>query len=695
MNRLMDTKKFFAAATAIIIAISLAPLGCSNKADEAKPEQPKTETSAPAAAAAPAAEKEETPAPALEAPKGRVIILGFDGVDPDLVGEMMAAGELPNLSKLKDGGKFQALGSSIPPQSPTAWSSFNTCRNPLNHGIYDFLKRTPNNYMPGVGFGSTTGAKLNADGSLQKAPEYISNRLGDTFWKSASDHGRKVKALLVPFAFPADDLNEECRMLCGLDVPDIRGTQSTYFAIAEAYTETESVGGGIRLPLSLDAEGKATVMIPGLRDPQDRSKEIETALQISVNRENKTITLGVGDAQQLTLPEGEWSAWIGWEFQVSPKYSVKAVSRFHAMNASDSPRLYMTCLQFHPDSPMIRFSSPENYAAELKQRYGLYKTIGWTYDTKALQKDDQIDMTEEMFLEDVAQSMEWKTQLTLDEIDAGNFDLLVSATTGPDRVSHMFWAYRDPKHPLYTEEMAAKYGREVEKTYIKMDETVGRVMAKLKDNDLLMVMSDHGFHSFRRGFNVNKWLIENGYLMPKGKSDPATAYTDEKYLQDYDWSQTKAYGLGLGMIFLNLQGREGQGTVAPADAEALINEIRGKLLALTDPNTGDKVFNDVYININPQGEAVGDAPDIQLGYAEGYQTAKASAAGAAPDYLFEDNKDKWSGEHASSDLASTSGILFANQDLKDGATLVDLGVTALDYINTPVPPEFEGVSLLP
>ncbi|MCC6145629.1 MAG: alkaline phosphatase family protein, partial [Candidatus Hydrogenedentes bacterium] len=344
-----------------------------------------------------------------------------------------------------------------------------------------------------------------------------------------------------------------------------------------------------------------------------------------------------------------------------------------------------------PNDPYIRMTTPPNFSKELADRYGLFKTIGWVYDTKALQ---QGDMTEEMFLQDVERTMAWREQLCLDEIDRGNFDLLVSAWTATDRVAHMFWAYRDPKHPLYSEEMARKYGDVVERTYRKMDEIVGKVMGRLQPEDLLMVMSDHGFHSFRKGFSVNTWLVRNGYLAVKGQGDPATAFTDEKYLQGFDWSKSKAYGLGLGMIFLNLQGREGQGTVAPAEAKALAEEIKQKLLQETDPETGDKIFRDVYLFTGAEGAAVEDAPDLQLGYAEGYQTDKSSAAGSAPQELFEANRDKWSGEHASSDVAVTQGILFSNQKLKDGANLTDLGVTALQFLGGKAPADWEGKGLL-
>jgi len=621
----------------------------------------------------------------------RVIILGFDGVDPGIVQQMIDAGELPNVAKLAQEGSFKPLASSNPPQSPTAWSNFATCKMPVEHGVFDFLRRNPQTYVPSPGFGIAKQPELGPDGALATPPGYLSYRKGQTFWKAANDQGLRVKALVVPYAYPADDLSEDCCQLCGLDVQDIRGTQSTYFALSEDFTAPEPVAGGMRLPLKFSGD-TAIVEVPGLRIP-GKSDYAKVPVTIKVDRAAKKVDFQI-QGQDVTLGEGEWSPWMEWTFTLSEKYQVHAISRFHLMEAGTLVRVYMTCLQHHPRQPMVPISEPPQYSADLADRYGLYKTIGWDYDTKALEKDD---MTEEMFLEDVRQSMAWKEQLTLDEIDRGNFDLLLSAWTATDRVSHMFWRFRDPKHPLYTPEMAAKYGREVEKTYIKKDEIVGQVMKRLRDGDLLMIMSDHGFHSFRYGFSVNTWLIRNGYLTVKGQNDPATAFNDNKYLIDfktgeyfYDWSKSKAYGLGLGMIFLNLKGREGQGILDPAEAPALVAEIREKLLQVIDPNTGDKVFRDVYIMYNDKGASAIEAPDLQLGYADGYQTEKASAAGAAPKELLSPNLNKWSGEHASSDLAVTPGIFICNQKVEAEPSLLDLGVTALAYLGARAPGDFEG-----
>jgi predicted AlkP superfamily phosphohydrolase/phosphomutase len=532
-------------------------------------------------------------------------------------------------------------------------------------------------------------ADLAPDGSLARAPYYESRRKGESFWKVASDHGLHVKSLLVPFAYPAESLGEGSCELCGLDAPDIRGTQSTYFALSEDFTAPEAVAGGMRLPIRFQ-NGQATIPIPGIAIPGKPDAWAEAPVTLRVDRTAGKVAIEV-QGQKATLAAGEWSEWLEWTFAISSQYSVRAISRFHCMDAGKTVRLYMTCLQMHPRAPMAPISAPEGYAGELADRYGLFKTIGWAYDTKALQ---QHDLTEEIFLEDVRRTMAWDERLVLDEVDRGGFDLLVAGWTAPDRVSHLFWAYRDPKHPLYTEALAKKYGRVVEETYGKMDTIVGEVMQRLGEQDLLMLLSDHGFHSFRYGFGVNTWLVRNGYLTVKGQSDPATAFTDQKYLRDYDWSKTKAYGIGLGMVFLNLKGREGEGVVDPSDAPALLAEIREKLLQVHDPKTGDKVFSEVYLMGGSQGESALDAPDLQLAYAEGYQTAKASASGATPKNLFEPNLDAWSGEHAASDPHSTCGIFFANRPVSAEPALTDLGVTALGYLGVGPPKSFQGKPLL-
>ncbi len=640
---------------------------------------------------------EDTAAPAASAlqSKGRVVILGFDGVEPSIVDAMFAANELPNLAKLRDEGSYKRLTSAIPPQSPSAWSSFITCKNTGAHGIYDFVARDPAIYIPKPGFGRTEHTKLDDNGAVTQPARFVNYRKGDSFWKVADAQGSKITSLMVPFAFPADDMTQG-HMLCGLGVQDIRGTDSSYFSFSDTYEKQESVAGGALYPLVFDGD-TAKVTIPGARDTRGKfgtpSAFVNADISFKVDRAAHTVAVTT-PTETITAKKDEWSQWVRWRFELSPSYSVHAISRFYVIDAGEHVNIYMACLQYDPKSPYIRFTTPEGFSGELEDRYGLFKTIGWDFDTHALRKDT---LTEDAFLSDVAQTMAWHERLVLDEMDKDK-NMLIAAWTGPDRVSHMFWRFRDQKHPLYTEEGAKKYGRAVEDTYKKMDEIVGKVFAKLGPDDLFMILSDHGFKSFRKGLNVNTWLVRNGYLTIKGQPDAATASLNDpaQYLDTiYDWTTSKAYSVGMGSIFLNLEGREGQGIVTEAESGALIKEIRDKLLALTDPETGAKVFDNIYTSEVFTGEATANAPDLQLAYADGFQSSKATASGRAPEAIIEANDDKWSGEHASSDVANTPGIFFSNKKVNtDAPRIIDLGVTALTYLGTKVPADFEGKPLL-
>lgn len=628
------------------------------------------------------------PGQSTASPPGRVVILGFDGVEPTIVDGMLKTGALPNLSALQGRGDYQRLLSSNPPQSPTAWSSFATCKRPGHHGIYDFLRRNPETYMPGLGFGMVKAPKIGSDGGIERPAEYVSFRQGETFWSVAHRQGLRCKLLRVPYAYPPEPLSDS-QILCGLDVPDIRGTQSTFFAFSDRFSSQENLPGGIRVPLSFTGN-KAVAQVPGLRHPTNR-EAVEVPMEVMVDRERHSVSIEV-QGKTIDVSEHHWSEWIEWSFPLSSQFSVRAISRLYLKEAGPHVRLYMTCLQIHPKDPYLPISFPPDYAGRLADRYGLFETIGWTDDTKALQQEE---LDEALFLEEGWQTMGWQESLVLDELGSGGFDLFAAGWTTTDRIAHMFWRYRDPRHPAYDASAAKDFGHALEETYQRMDATVGKVMQALEEDDLLIVLSDHGFHGFRKAFSINTWLIRNGYLAVHGQRDPESAYNEAKYLQGYDWSRSRAYSLGLGSIFINMKGREGQGIVSPEKVPELISEIRERLMTARDSEHDRPLFKAIYTREEAyQGGAVKDAPDLQVGYAEGYQTDKSSAAGAAPEAVLTLNHDKWSGDHAASDVASTPGIFFCNRPLKKNPAIIDIGATSLDYLGAKIPPDFEGVSLL-
>ena len=119
----------------------------------------------------------------------------------------------------------------------------------------------------------------------------------------------------------------------------------------------------------------------------------------------------------------------------------------------------------------------------------------------------------------------------------------------------MFWRYLDERHPIYEKNAPAEYKEAIRNCYIKLDAVVGDVMDGLKNGDTLIVLSDHGFGTFRRAAHINSWLKANGYLKFKNPQ----ARSGGELLKDVDWSLTKAYAIGFGAIYINQKGREGQG----------------------------------------------------------------------------------------------------------------------------------------
>jgi predicted AlkP superfamily phosphohydrolase/phosphomutase len=224
-----------------------------------------------------------------------------------------------------------------------------------------------------------------------------------------------------------------------------------------------------------------------------------------------------------------------------------------------------------------------------------------------------------------------------------------------------------------------------------MDGLVGRVMGELKPKDVLIVMSDHGFKSFRRGVNLNSWLYLEGYLSLKDGAQESSAW-----FKDVDWEKTRAYALGLGGLYLNLRGREAKGTVSPGEeARRLKQEIKQKLLNLKDEETGLKPILNVYdreeIYSGPYKE---NAPDLIIGYNKGYRASWDSVTGKVNQIIFEDNPKAWSGDHCL-DPGQVPGVIFSSLPLSaEQPSIMDIAPTILELFGLEIPAHMDGHSLL-
>jgi predicted AlkP superfamily phosphohydrolase/phosphomutase len=257
---------------------------------------------------------------------------------------------------------------------------------------------------------------------------------------------------------------------------------------------------------------------------------------------------------------------------------------------------------------VLPISEPPRLSRELADRFGLYKTLGWSMDTWAL---NELRIDEKTFLEDVYFSENKFAEIMRGLLDDEDFDLYVHVFELTDRVSHVFWRFQDPEYPAYDSTLAARYGGAIRGSYAFMDSIVGDALDRLEPEDVLLICSDHGFHPWHKSANYNTWLVQNGYMTLKSDSpDPEKKLEDlfgkGQFWPNVDWARTKAYAMGLGDIYLNVKGREGQGIVEPGEEyERIRNRLIADLEAWIDPENGEHPIRrvikreDVYRGFDP------------------------------------------------------------------------------------------------
>ena len=630
----------------------------------------------------------------------QVVVLGFDGADPNLLSRWAKQGKLPNLARLAQTGTFRPLGTTNPPESPVAWASFATGLNPGGTGIFDFLRRDPQTYLPELALVSREKAKFLFGLIPIKPPRVINERSGVPFYKAVADAGYKTTAIRMPLEFPPTPLPSG-KLWAGLGVPDLRGTWGTFFYFGTELTQwdvgdTEFGGKLVRLEMK---GNEASAVVEGPVDPTaDSYRRISVPVQFKVAPEGNAVTIQLAGRTE-TVAERHWSDWYRVKFRITPFLSVRAICRFHVLQVSPDLRLYMSPLNLDPESPPLPIAYPGNYTAELVKKHGLIKTLGWWHDTWAL-NEEKID--EGLFLEDTFRTMETQAEITLDELKNDPPSLLVSVFTATDSVSHMFFRLLDPEHPRYDAELAAKYGDAILQSYERMDRIVGDVERAMKPGGTLIVVSDHGFHTWRKGFNTNTWLVQNGYMTLKNPGAEEKTYNLDNlfgqgsFFPNVDWSRTKAYALGLGQIYLNLRGREKLGILEPSpETDRLMEEIRQKLEAVEDPDTHQSVVQKVYLGREIfHGPRMPEAPDLQVDFRDGYRTSWQTSLGAIPSGIVVANMKKWSGDHCASDPSDTQGILLSNRPITTATpSILDVAPTVLSLLGVQPPGKLDGQPL--
>jgi predicted AlkP superfamily phosphohydrolase/phosphomutase len=602
----------------------------------------------------------------------------------------------------------------------------------------------------------------------QYVPDEIPNIVGnpvevDAFWDHAARNGARAVVIDAAMAWDKPEV-PGARVLGGLGVPDCRGDNGQWFLYTTSEDEIDrpplgrpsSTAGTIfRLPdwrndrietaiygpqnffesaqleesiAALEERLKPSSGIgwkegsrlreekKGLEAQLDAGARAEVPMVIERTPQGARITIG-DQAQDLT--EGTWSDWYSLAFEINPLIKANAVTRIKILAADegdDTFRLFVNTLDIDPRDPQFwqPVSQPVSFSQELAAGIGgPFETFGWACATMPF-KDKVIDAV--TMLEDIEFTMKWREKLTREALERGDFDVLMSVFSTPDRVQHMCYQFYDPEHPMYDAERASQkmtfFGKEIELReaipviYEQVDRIIGWVRDEyLQPEDTLIICADHGFQSFRHQVALNNWLEREGYL---AISDSVKSTAMGAALMFVDWEKTRAYALGLGMIFINVEGREKFGNVPPAEARALAEEIRAKLMELEDDRTGERVVEQVVliddVHDGPYRDREGD---LMVGFKPTYRVSWGTTSGgidlekdadgkvvAGP--IFKPNNNNWSGGHVSVAPVHVAGIFASNRQVEvpeDGVHLLHIAPTALQLLDAPQDPAFDRPAL--
>jgi len=627
----------------------------------------------------------------------RVVILGLDGLDHGLTSKMLSEGKLPHLDALRRQGCFKPLASTLPPISPVAWSTFQTGVNPGKHCIFDFLTPDLRTYRPklssveirpprrSIGFGKYRLPLGKADVRLL--------RRSQPFWKVLSDHGIFNCIIRVPISFPPEKLRGV--QLSAMCVPDLRGTQgmfSHYTTRAHAPAphgvsangNTEKTAGDVHVVVRNGKTIQAELIGPPHPFRADLGA-LKIPFGITITDRDRAL-LKVNGAKH-ELRQDEYTDWIRVSFALAPGIKVHGVCKFLLLQTEPEFDLYVTPVNIDPEKPAMPIGYPAVYPLYLAKRQGSFATLGIAEDTWAL--NEQV-LRDEHFLQQCLKHDQERETMFFDGLDKVQRGVCVCVFDGSDRVQHMFWRYLDEQHPARPKELPLDGRPVIEELYQRMDDLVGRTVTKCQNQDtLLMVISDHGFNTFRRGIDLNRWLEENGYLKVEDSR------RDDEYLAGVDWSQTRAFAIGLTGIYLNLQDKYSQGIVSPqGEADRLREEIAQRLATLVDPENGKNAIKRVYQAPKAyRGPYRNQAPDLIVGYESGYRVSWETAVGRTSRQVFHSNTRAWSGDHCV-DPSVVPGVLFCNRAIEsENPRLLDIAPTVLDLFGVAVPHYMDGQAL--
>lgn len=563
----------------------------------------------------------------------KTLILGLDAYDPVVFEGLSSQGKLPNLTRYAQSGGYSRFGVADPPQSEVSWTSIATGLNPGSHGIFDFVHRDPASYALRVSLLPTRRGLA----GTQFVPPFQAR----TIFDQVTRQGFPATVLWWPATFPAQP-GSPVRTIPGLGTPDIQGRLGvgTLFT-----TETQPVNQDRKTPIEVLAQQGKDHFVGQLKGPlrKKRGGAQESALVVQLLLKGDHAAHVKIGKQAIELVEGKWSPILELSFRLAPWVSVRAITRAILTRVQPDVRLYFLPLQLHPLHSPWRYASPRAFVKRTWQGCGPFLTLGWQQDTTGLEEGC---INDEQFLELCDAILETRVCVLFHQLQNFREGILAVVFDSLDRVQHMFWRDRPDI---------------IEAWYVKLDALLGRVERQLAKSGgeptSIVVVSDHGFANFDYKVHLNRWLIDQGYLASRTQDGHGS-------LRDVDWSQSQAYAVGLNSVYINLQGREGQGCVPASEYEPLVHRLRDQMPDWYGPD-GRRVIKHAKSRSEVfEGPLSQYGPDLVVGYSPAYRASSETGLGRWERNSIERNRDHWGGDHCM-DQASVPGVLFSNRSLAD------------------------------
>ncbi len=573
----------------------------------------------------------------------RMIVLGVDGMDPLFLEAHWSS--LPNLNRLRGQGDFRRLGTTVPPQSPVAWTSVTTGMDPGGHGIFDFVHRNPATRMPMSSMAEVTEPTR----TLAIGPYILplagggvrSLREGRAFWQTLSDQGIRSRVIRMPANFPPADCEQES--LAGMGTPDMGGTFGTFSFFTNDPAESRTLVSGGRIVRAKIENGRSALHIEGPPNSLRKDRVITVAdLTVHIDPTESAARFEL-QGQQFILRQGEWSEWVRASFRLLPGVkSASGILRVYLQQAHPYLRIYVSPVNIDPADPALPISTPPAYSRQLAESLGPFYTQGIAEETSAFRAGL---FSREEFLTQSHKVLADSLRMFRYELDRYQGGLLFYYFSSVDQNAHMLWG---------------KYEPDLLEIYKGIDSAIGDAMAKAGSDTSLVILSDHGFARFDRAVHLNNFLMREGLLT---LDDPANV-GDTELFAHVDWSKTMAYAIGLNGIYLNQEGRENGGIVPQADRQLVLDRIARRLKEFKDPVTGENVVDRVYFPETAfRGKNLRNSPDLFVGFRRGYRASWQTALGAVPGVALENNTQAWIGDHC---MASDEvpGVLLSNRKVR-------------------------------